>query len=691
MTEVRRPTTTTGSAGSEHRLAFEPALEGLRGFALLGMLCYHSRFSWAVGGFLPIATFFTLSGYLITSLFLVEWERTGGIRLGTFWSRRFRRLMPAALVTLTVMPLFAVYVSSPDQLARLRGDVFWALFYLANWHYILTDRAYQDLFVAPSPVQHFWSLAIEEQFYFAYPLVAVIGLRLGKGSRLVLGALLGALTVASVLVSVWLMERGASFDRVYYGSDARAAELLLGGILAVALQGRQVFGRVGRRVDLLGMVALTAMLYTWYSVHLTARWIYYGGFAAYSILTLLVMIAAVQPTGFVRALLSVRPLRWIGRVSYGAYLFHWPIYLWLSSEGTGLGPAPLFALRMVVTFGLAGLSYRFIESPIRAGRILAGWRPLVATPSAFATVVVAISLATTVPASMRGQYDPSADELAVDRLMDELRKHPRAVDEAAGLGKALPRIAGFGDSTSLPLGTGLAIWMMKENTGRPREGLAELGCGLARDGIYRSARKEMVRPNNCAERTSAWRASLARSHPDIVFMMAAPWDVCDRLLPGDDVWRAPGDPVLDAYLQREMLDAVDTLASDGALVMWMTHPRIEKHLGDKAPKVPFPESDPRRMRRLNQLIKELETLRPGKVRVVDLAAYMRTLPDGEMSVDYRPDGTHLTVEGGLKLAYEWVGNEMLRLYREESARRGVAKAGAATTSAESDGALRTVP
>jgi peptidoglycan/LPS O-acetylase OafA/YrhL len=130
---------------SRPRIVFEPGLEGLRGFALLGMLCFHSEFSWAVGGFLPIATFFTLSGYLITALFLAEWQRSGRIRLVAFWARRFRRLMPAALLTLGTMSLFAVFVATPDQVERLRAEVLWALAYVVNWHFILADVAYRNL------------------------------------------------------------------------------------------------------------------------------------------------------------------------------------------------------------------------------------------------------------------------------------------------------------------------------------------------------------------------------------------------------------------------------------------------------------------------------------------------------------------------------------------------------------------
>ena len=187
---------------SPQRIKFEPALEGLRGFALLGMLLFHSQFEWARGGFLPIATFFTLSGYLITSLFLAEWERSGRLDLVAFWARRFRRLMPAALLTLMIMAFFARFLASAAQRTALGEDVFWSLFYVANWHFYISNTAYTELFSAPSPVQHFWSLAIEEQFYFLFPLLAAGGLILGRGSRVSLAAVLLVLSAVSVLIGV---------------------------------------------------------------------------------------------------------------------------------------------------------------------------------------------------------------------------------------------------------------------------------------------------------------------------------------------------------------------------------------------------------------------------------------------------------------------------------------------------------
>ena len=156
--------------------------------------------------------------------------------------------------------------------------------------------------------------------------------------------------------------------------------------------------------------------------------------------------------------------------------------------------------------------------------------------------------------------------------------------------------------------------------------------------------------------------------------MSGLWDVLDRQLPGDEVWRHPGDTEFDQLLRREMSAAVDALAADGALVVWLTHPAIRSLDRGKVPSEPFPEWDPARMRRLNELVFELEALHPWQVRVIDLAGYMRTLPGGELDPAYRPDGVHLTVDAAVRLSEEWLGEELLRVYRDQAARVRAARA-----------------
>src|SRR5262245_9070181 len=288
-----------------------PALDGLRALAVAAVLLFHSQFSWARGGFLGVSAFFTLSGFLITSLLLHDRLGSTRGRLRTFWVRRARRLLPAALVTLFGVTAFAATVATPDQLRVLRGDMFAALGYVANWRFYVSGQSYADLFRAPSPVLHFWSLAIEEQFYVIFPLVVAGTLWLVRRwpelrRRQVLGGLLVAGIAASVIASRVLYAHDGS-TRAYYGTDTRAAELLVGALLAVILSGRITPAReLSRRArvvaNVAGVVALALMVFWWSTVAQSASWLYEGGFALHALCAAAVIVAARIEGPFARGL-----------------------------------------------------------------------------------------------------------------------------------------------------------------------------------------------------------------------------------------------------------------------------------------------------------------------------------------------------------------------------------------------------
>ena len=185
--------------------AYVPALDGLRAFAVAAVIAYHFGAGWAPGGFLGVDAFFVLSGFLITSLLLTEWGRSSRISLPGFWARRARRLLPALLVVLGAIALYAAVLAPASQLDTLRGDGISSLFYFANWHFVLSGQSYFDLFSLPSPMRHLWSLAIEEQFYLVWPLVVLVCLRVGRGSRKVLAGVCVAGIAASVAVMALLL------------------------------------------------------------------------------------------------------------------------------------------------------------------------------------------------------------------------------------------------------------------------------------------------------------------------------------------------------------------------------------------------------------------------------------------------------------------------------------------------------
>src|SRR4051794_38569102 len=240
---------------------YRPGLDGMRGLAMLCMLGYHGELAWCRGAFLALSQFFTLSGFLITGVLLRNHLRPGG-EMTSFWTRRIRRLMPAAILALIGIVIFGATVAPRQQADALPGDIFAAATWTANWHFILSGQSYLNLFAAPSPVQHFWSLAIEEQFYLVLPIALLLLVRRTRSPRVLLGSLLAA-ALASGVWMVGLYHHGAGLDRLYYGTDTRMAELLAGSVLAVVISRRGLAFTERMRWILAG-TGLVAFLLTWW-------------------------------------------------------------------------------------------------------------------------------------------------------------------------------------------------------------------------------------------------------------------------------------------------------------------------------------------------------------------------------------------------------------------------------------------
>ena len=257
-----------------------------------------------------MSLFFTLSGFLIASLLLVEATDSGRINLLAFWGRRLRRLAPAALLTLLLVCMYGAWIASPSQLLGLRDDIWSALANVMNWRLLVSGHSYAALFNDPSPVQHFWSLAIEEQFYLVFPPLAVLvtmvagrGAIEGRGLRIrrVLAVTAGALAIGS-----FAMQLGTgTVDRVYYGTDTRAFEIVAGVLLACWLVGKPLPRLAARVAAVVGVVALPCMLLLWSQLDFTTAWLYKGGFAGIAVLNVVVIMAAIA-SGPVRALCSWR-------------------------------------------------------------------------------------------------------------------------------------------------------------------------------------------------------------------------------------------------------------------------------------------------------------------------------------------------------------------------------------------------
>ena len=347
-------------------LAYRPGLDGLRAIAVAGVFLYHSRIDWLPGGFLGVDLFFVLSGYLITSLLLVEWEARNRIDLRRFWLRRARRLLPA-LVVVVLAALVLAAIFARDDLARTRGDAVSSLLYYTNWHEIVANHSYFNLMGRPSLLQHLWSLAVEEQFYVIWPLLLVPGLVFLGRKRLPLLVVAG---IAGSATLMWLLYKPTDPTRVWNGTDTRAFLLLMGIFLALVWPYVERLRRALPLLELFGVAALVATVLLFRQVHDYDPTLWQGGDLAAAFCFMVLIAAVAHPGTGLGEALGVQPLRWIGERSYGIYLWHWPV-IELMRPGVDIswtGPGVVVAQAAIV-LSAAELSYRFVEQPIRTGSL----------------------------------------------------------------------------------------------------------------------------------------------------------------------------------------------------------------------------------------------------------------------------------------------------------------------------------
>lgn len=372
---------------SARSIAYQPSLDGVRAIAVAVVLLYHSDFAVAQGGFLGVSVFFTLSGYLITSLLLGEGERTGRIAPGRFWGRRFRRLAPASLAALALVVATARWWATTGQQESLAGDTWAALAQVANWRFVVQGQSYADLFGAdPSTLLHFWSLAVEQQVYLVYPLVMLGLVVLARRRSWVTPVVLAGLALASALALVLTSDR----DLAYYGTHTRAAEFLVGALLATVPSGWLAAPGVRRPLVVAGWLALGGLGVLVVTTQQQADWLYAGGFSVLGVVWS-VLLAGALASGSLRSALSWQPLVAVGAVSYGLYLFHWPVFLALDADRVGLDGPVLLAVRLAVTTALTLASYRWLERPVRERRWFAS-AALAGGAYAVAIAVVAMAV-----------------------------------------------------------------------------------------------------------------------------------------------------------------------------------------------------------------------------------------------------------------------------------------------------------
>jgi peptidoglycan/LPS O-acetylase OafA/YrhL len=349
------------------RLRYMPGLDGLRAIAVIGIIIYHLNKQWLTGGFLGVDTFFVISGYLITSLLLKEYEETGIINLKNFWLRRLKRLVPAVLALLLVVGIATLLFKSED-IVRVKHDIIAAIFYVSNWWYIAKDVNYFEQF-SFMPLKHLWSLAIEEQFYLFFPVVLITLLLTIKKYRNIT-LIFWIISLLSLMLMIVISQPHLNHSRVYFGTDTRLQTLLLGVILAFLWPPFKLKAEppkvLLRAIDGVGFIGLAFLILLFFTVQDESDWIYDGGFYIISTMTLLIIASVVHPSTLVSKLLGNPLFVYIGKRSYSLYLWHFPIISFVHSHFiAGQIPFYVYIVDIILTVLCAEASYRYIETQFR--------------------------------------------------------------------------------------------------------------------------------------------------------------------------------------------------------------------------------------------------------------------------------------------------------------------------------------
>jgi peptidoglycan/LPS O-acetylase OafA/YrhL len=553
--------------------------------------------------------------------------------------------------------VYAVVFAKPDELDRLRADALATIAYVANWRPIFSGESYFEQFSVPSPLRHTWSLAIEEQWYAFWPLLLFVMLRLRGGlSRVTLAVALG-MAAASALLMALLFQPLHDPSRVFYGTDTRAQSLLVGAILAMLLMQRGPVRSMPGRALLQGGAILCVVFVglVWARANDGSTLLYRGGFLVLGTAVAVVIAASVQPVGsIVGRLLSIPPLRGLGLISYGVYLWHWPIFLVLTPDRVGWNDYPLFALRVAATLGIAIASYRILEMPIRRGALKRWKASWTLAPAAAGCVAVALVVVT------RG----GAPTFSVSTVASmELPPTPQPAADAPDAG-ATPsgpvRVLIIGDSVAVTLSDGLERAQAASNLAVWNQSV--LGCGLVAADAKLFQGNWVDQGTECGDWRARWQSDVDTFRPDIVLVLSGAWDTYDMNVEGRSL--ALGTPDADAYTLAGLERAVDVLASRGGTVVLLTTPYPEKR--DLALDGRTNRVDPKRIDELNVLYRNVVEERPDEAVVVDLNGYLDAMgnPDALDGVDLRIDDLHFTPDGA-DIIVRWLAPQLTNIAEEQ--------------------------
>ncbi len=638
----------TGRFATEQPRVHIGALDGLRGLAVLAVVVFHAApAGWLPGGFLGVSLFFTLSGYLITSLALTEVAERGRLDVMAFYARRVRRLLPALVALLTGVVVLARFV---DVAGRTERQIIGGLTYTSNWLQITQHVSYAELWQGPGVLDHLWSLAIEEQWYIVFPLLVALAVRWRSPERLrrTLAWAFAVVTAISVVGALVGDDRNV----VYLATHTRLAEIAIGGLVALAVP--LGAARRARGAQVVGGGALAIMLVVFSVTTLGSAWLYRGGLPMFAVLSALVLNASVRE-GWISRMLSWAPLRRLGRISYGLYLYHWPISVVLSSPRVGWSPIALFAARIGLSLAVSEFSYRLIEMRVRTHRwparltVTGGLGALAAGTAACAGLSILPVAA--VPAASAGETPqirvvnaaPAPEPVAVAVSIADSSNDP---GPTTTIPPTPPRVVVFGDS--------VADWLLRDGAAIIPSDVSVVdaaveGCDGAR-GMPAGRGADGTRlavPDTCQDWTR-WYPEAFSAHPEalstvdgratagdataVAVVLAGQGIVVDREL--DGVWRGPCSEEMTAWYEADIVARLDLLVTRAGrtvviLPAWST---------DQSRWI-YPADHVRRVQCVRHMLRDAAAQRPN-VEVIDLAELVcPTGPSHCVDVRMR-DGVH---------------------------------------------------
>ncbi|CAN5546932.1 hypothetical protein BH10ACT2_BH10ACT2_24380 [soil metagenome] len=686
------------------KMGYQPTLDGVRAVSVIAVIFYHAGFTWMHGGFFGVEVFFVVSGFLITSLLIEERDGTGKVRLGKFWVRRWRRLLPALFTMLIAIGVWSVFWGTAEQHTQVRRDYPWGIFYLANWGQIFSKVAYFS--GTPTLFRHLWSLAVEEQWYLIWPVVFIVfftrrsrgaipesdkrrGTTLAMISLGLMAATAGAHIAKwptkwpfffSLDPSQWGMHSVDTTNFLYLSTFTRSTGLLLGAATAFLWRPwrapKRAHASAGQTLNVIALVAVGVLFAAFAIGKVDGESTYLWLLPSVTIASAALVAVLVHPAaGGARAFFGSRPLVEIGKRSYGLYLWTWPIS---RIAGAYVGSASKFLLAMVVAIPVSEVCYRYIETPIRRGVLGRWWKHrerrdwnVVTACASVSFIVIAASMAVYF-VKTDAVFDAAKDHTGNTAVFDPTAitdpTTPVTVTDSSVViestvappvtAATLPRrVVILGDSTAHSLAINLPVGI--ESTFTLTDGSLE-GCTVYSDGAAVSSRDNYTRKfAGCSGWQQDWVDAAQAANAEVGLVVIGPWDVFDMQVAGQLI--PFGTPAADDRFISGVLSGITALAGAGVHTALLEVPCMRPVDIDGAGVPALPErGDDSRVAHINDMLRQVAADNPANATFVDGPKDYCTSNFLATNLNYRWDGVH-PLTAGAKLTMETIANALLAI------------------------------